>query len=103
MRVPISGICIGFRIIKGVGKSDSDYGKLFIVQAADRDHDADLISVYVQDISLIDYLLNHYSHGKLKWIDAYCNQVIDGRDKVWMLEKIFNLSNEQISIEGDPI
>jgi hypothetical protein len=100
MRTPISGIVLGFRIIKGAAKDASDYGKLFIVQAADKDHDADLIPVYVQEIDAIDYLLKNYSNGQLRWIDVYCNQVASGREMVWMLEKIFSISTDQIYVEG---
>lgn len=102
MRVPISGIALGFRIIKGVGKDASDYGKLFISQVADKDHDAVLITIFIQDVKHIEYLLNHYSNGELRWIDIYANHVMDGREKIWMLENIFGISEEIIPIEGIP-
>ncbi len=89
MRVPISGIFCGMRVIKAETKGASDYAKLFILQAADKDHDAVLITVYVQSIEHIEYLLLNHSSGTLEFIDIYASQIQDGKNLVWMLEKIF--------------
>lgn len=100
MRVPISGICTGFRIIKGHGKDASDYAKLDILQVGDKNYDSALIFVFVQDIEQIEYLLTHYSSGTLKWIDIFCIQIQDGREKVWLLKEIFHISKEKMIVEG---
>lgn len=98
MRVPISGICTGFRVIKASGKETSDFGKIFIIQPADKDHDAVLITVFVQDIQLLEYILMNYSSGDFRWIDVYASQIPNGKDQVWILEKIFNLDNRSIEV-----
>lgn len=99
MRCPISGILLGFRIIKG-SKLESDFGKLFIAQACDKDHDAVLVTVFIQDTELLTELLTNYTNGQLRWIDTFCNQVQDGREKVWLLERIFEINKTVLQIEG---
>lgn len=100
MRTPISGIVTGFRIKKGTGKDASDYGLLDIVQCGDKTHDTSLIFVYVQEIEHIQYLLENYSNGSLKWIDIYAVQILNGRELIWMLEDIYEISDQNILIEG---
>ncbi|MEI7028337.1 hypothetical protein [Paenibacillus sp. y28] len=99
MRTPISGICVGFRIIKGQGKDASDFAKMHILQVGTKDHDADLITVFIQNVDLIGDMLRAYSNGALRWIDTLCFTYKDGRENVWMLDKIFNLSNDVIEVE----
>lgn len=98
MRTPISGICCGFRIIKGQGKDASDFAKLHILQVGTKDLDADCIPVFVQNVDLIGELLQGYSNGVLRWIDTYCYTYKDGRETVWMLDKILSLSDEIIEV-----
>lgn len=100
MRVPISGICVGFRIIKGP-KDSSDFAKIFVVQPADKNHDASLIEIFVQDLGLIEFTLNNYSNGRLQWIDLYCSQIQNGRELVWLAERIYDLSPTPITVEND--
>lgn len=97
MRVPISGICTGFRMIEGNGKT-SDYGQLDILQVGTKDFPSDLTLVYVQKIEHLEFLLSNYKNGELKWINVFCNHEIDGREKVWVLLNIFSLSEEIIEV-----
>jgi hypothetical protein len=101
MRVPISGIVTGFRIHSGNNKQ-SDIGQLDILQVGTKDFPSSLIHVYVQDVRLLEYLLTHYSNGDLRWIDTYCVQTVDGRDKIWLLLKILSFSEEMIEVEDAP-
>lgn len=99
MRTPISGIVVGFRIEKGSTQKSSDFGKLFVCQPGDKDHDAALITLYVQDVEVLQRLLDQYSSGQLRWIDTYCSQVVSGREIVWLLEKIFSFPPQPIPME----
>jgi hypothetical protein len=93
---------VGFRIIKGAGKSDADYGKLFVCQVADKEHDADLITVFVQQLDLVEQLLKEYGKGDLRWIDTYCTQFQNGREVGWMLERIYSFGLPAIQV-GDAV
>lgn len=99
MRAPISGIVTGFRMKKGSAK-ETDYGELDILQVGDSKHSSSLIYVFVEDFELIRFLLANYSSGSLRWIDLYCYQLPQGREMVWVLEKIFGFEPEEIPVES---
>lgn len=99
MRAPISGIVTGFRMKKGVSK-EPDYGELDIIQPGDSKLASSLTFVYVEDFELVRYLLEEYSSGSLRWIDLYCYQIPQGRELVWVLEKIYGFEKETIQVES---
>lgn len=99
MRAPISGIVTGFRMHKG-GNKEADYGELDILQVGDSRLASSLTFVFVDDFELITYLLAEYASGTLRLIDVYCYEVQQGREKVWMLDRIFNIDREQIQVQA---
>jgi len=99
MRAPISGIVTGYRVKKG-GAKESDYGELDVLQVGDSRLASSLTFVYVEDFELMTYLLAEYSSGTLRWIDLYCYQIQQGRELVWILDKIFGFEANQIPVES---
>lgn len=100
MRVPLTGICTGFRVRSG-GKTSSDYGELDIIQVGTKDHQTALTIVYVKENELLEYLLKHYSSGQLKWISVLIYSETSGRETLWMLQKVFDLDESEIEIDHE--
>ncbi|MEW9702922.1 hypothetical protein [Paenibacillus sp. SI8] len=98
MRCPISGIVTGFRMHKG-DKNSSDYGELDILQVGTKDYKSHLEHIYVQDLDLIEQLLTDYSSGSLRWINTFCQRIPNGRETVFLLQKIFDMSEDVIPVE----
>lgn len=96
MKVPICGICCGFRIKEG-GKN-SDYAVMDILQAGDKNYDSSLISVYIDQIDIIEKLLQTYSDGQLRWFEGYCIQIPQGRDLIWLLQDLFTFSSSELEV-----
>lgn len=99
MQTIVTGICVGFRVIKGTGKDASDYGKLHILQVGTKNLDPDLIPIYVNDVENLGFLLTNYSSGALRWINCVCHTEMDGREKVWILGQVLSLNNATIPIQ----
>lgn len=95
MRTILSGIVTGFRVNQGKGE---DFATLDILQVGTKDLESSLTIVYVNDIEHIEYLLTNYSNGMLKWIDTHIYATMQGREKIWVLKEIFNLSSESMEV-----
>lgn len=97
MRVPLSGICTGFRIrTSGSVKDKSEYGFLDIIQPGTKDFDTTLTQVIVSDVEHINYFLTHYSSGKLKRISVLIHKVENSKELLWQLIDIYNLDREEL-------
>lgn len=94
MRAPISGLLVALRPIKG-GKGEPDFGELDVVQFGDVRHRTSLIHVFVEDMEVFLRLAGEFD-GKPRWIDLYCYQMPQGRELVWVLDKVFGMEEEPI-------
>lgn len=99
MRAPISGLLVAMRPIKG-GKGDPDVGELDIVQVGDSKLRTALIHVYVEDMELFLRIMAEHGSGSLRWIDLFCYQVPQGRELLWMLERVYGMEQEPIPVES---
>lgn len=99
MRAPISGILANFRMEKG-GAKENDFGVLEIFQQGNATLPSDLIFVFVEDFELCSHFIHEYHSGTLRWIDLYCYQVHRGRETVWVLERIFEFYQQEITVES---
>jgi hypothetical protein len=95
MRIPLSGIVTGFRIGK---TKDSDFAQLDILQVGTKEYMSNLTFVYVEQTEHIDYLLTNYISGQLRWINVYVVQIQQGRETIWLLKDIFDLSKETLEV-----
>lgn len=103
MRVPLSGICTGFRIRQsGSVKDKSEYGYLDVLQLGDKKFDSTLTHVVIDDAELIQYFLTYYADGQLRKINLLVHQIPDGREKIWYLIKVFDL-NDKLEVKEPPV
>lgn len=98
MRFPIAGICTGFRVRKDA--KGGDFSQLDIVQAGTKDFETSLKFVYVDRTDLITYLLENFTNGHLKHIHVLVAEVQQGRETVLVLQRIYEMSNQEIPIEA---
>lgn len=102
MKAPIIGICCGFRVRTADTKKDSDFAVIDVLQPGDVNYDSTLVQVFCDQPDQIEYFLSHYSSGQLRWIELYCVQIQQGREKVWYLQDVLMFSDEHIPILDKP-
>lgn len=83
-------------------KDKSEYGYLDVLQLGDKNYDSTLTHVVIDNLDLIKYFLTHYSDGQLRRVDLLVHQIVDGREKVWLLIKVFDLG-EKVEVLTAPL
>jgi hypothetical protein len=102
MRVPISGIVTGFRIKRAAGKNETDVGVIDVLQPGDKTFESALIFIYVHDVEYIQFMLENYADGSLRWINTYCAEMSMGREKAFFLIKILDMSARPLKVLEAP-